>query len=236
MTGLALRRLPASRPYVARHLPDETYAAHDPARAGDSLDALRRRCGAAGEATPIADGAAETFFETNVRPILVAHCAKCHGADKQSGNLRVDSRAALTTGGDRGPAIVPGDAENSLLVQAIRRGEDLQMPPDDPLPAEAVADLAKWIQSGASWPASTADATAFDKARHWAFQPVVAVEPPADPTGWATTPIDRFIAAGLASHGLKPAAPAAKHALFARVLRSNRFAADARRDRRLRRG
>src|SRR5262249_50771007 len=81
-----------------------------------------------------ADIAAETFFETNVRPVLVAHCAKCHGADKQSGNLRIDSRAALLTGGDRGPAIVPGDADNSLLMQAIRRSEDLQMPPDDALP------------------------------------------------------------------------------------------------------
>ncbi len=172
---------------------------------------------AADDATPLADGAAETFFETNVRPMLVAHCAKCHGADKQSGNLRVDSRAALVTGGDRGPAITPGDAENSLLVQAIRRGDDLQMPPDDPLPVAAGADLAKWIQSGAKWPVSTADTTAFDKARHWAFQPVAAVEPPADLTVWAATPIDRFIAAGLASQSLKPAAPAAKHTLLRRA-------------------
>ncbi|HVU89881.1 MAG TPA: DUF1553 domain-containing protein [Pirellulales bacterium] len=164
-----------------------------------------------------ADAATETFFETNVRPVLVAHCAKCHGADKQSGRLRIDSRAALLTGGDRGPAIVPGDAANSLLVQAIRRGEDLQMPPDDPLPPAAVADLAKWIQSGASWPASAADTTAFDKARHWAFQPVAAVEPPADPSGWAATPIDQFIAAGLAEHALRPAAPAPKHALLRRA-------------------
>jgi mono/diheme cytochrome c family protein len=163
------------------------------------------------------DVAAESFFETNVRPVLVAHCAKCHGADKQSGNLRVDSRAALVTGGDRGPAIVPGDAEKSLLMQAVRRGDDLQMPPDDPLPAAAIADLTRWIQAGAAWPASAADTAAFDKARHWAFQPVVAVEPPADATGWATTPIDRFIAAGLAERGLKPAAPAAKHALLRRA-------------------
>ncbi len=45
-------------------------------------------------------------FETNIRPVLVEHCQKCHGAEKEWGNLRLDSTAAMLKGGDTGPAIV----------------------------------------------------------------------------------------------------------------------------------
>ncbi len=168
-------------------------------------------------ATAPSDSAAETFFETNLRPLLVTHCAKCHGADKQSSNLRVDSREALLAGGDRGPALVPGDVEKSLLLKAVRHADELKMPPDEQLPAAAIDDLAKWIKAGAPWPASAATSAAFDKARHWAFQPVSVVDPANDPTGWAVTPIDRFIAEGLRQRGLTPAAAAPRHVLLRRA-------------------
>src|SRR2546423_11976542 len=60
------------------------------------------------------------FFETKVRPLLVARCVSCHGASQQFSLLRLDSREALLRGGNRGPAIVPGDAQLSLLAKAIR--------------------------------------------------------------------------------------------------------------------
>src|SRR5437588_2748535 len=59
------------------------------------------------------------MFEKSVRPVLAANCFSCHGPDKQKASLRLDARAALLTGGDSGPAIVPGHPEESLLVKAI---------------------------------------------------------------------------------------------------------------------
>jgi hypothetical protein len=160
---------------------------------------------------------AEAFFEVKVRPVLVAHCAKCHGADKQSSGLRVDSREALLAGGDRGPAIAPGDSDKSVLVQAVRHGDDLKMPPDERLSEQSISDLSTWIRAGAHWPARAATTAAFESARHWAFQPVAPVEPPSDQSGWAATAIDRFIMAGLRERGLQPTEPAPKQALLRRA-------------------
>ena len=93
------------------------------------------------------DGVA--FFEARVRPVLVEKCYGCHGADKQKGGLRLDSRDALRTGGDSGPAIVPGKPDESRLVRAIRHADkSLKMPPDKKLPAEQVADLERWVAQG----------------------------------------------------------------------------------------
>src|SRR5215210_7842530 len=77
------------------------------------------------------------FFEAKVRPVLVAHCYPCHSADakKLKGGLRVDGRSLLLTGGDGGPALVPGDPEKSKLIEAVRyKNPDLQMPPKGRLP------------------------------------------------------------------------------------------------------
>ena len=59
-------------------------------------------------------------FESKIRPVLVKHCYDCHSAeaDTAEGGLRVDSREALLRGGDRGPAVVPGDPGASLLITA----------------------------------------------------------------------------------------------------------------------
>ena len=73
--------------------------------------------------------AALDYFEREVRPILVDACQKCHGADKQESDLRLDSREALLKGGVSGPAIVPGEPDKSLLIAAIRHAGDIQMPP-----------------------------------------------------------------------------------------------------------
>jgi hypothetical protein len=70
----------------------------------------------------------ETFFETNVRPLLWEQCEQCHGAKKQESGFRVDAKRFLLTGGDSGPAIIPGDAEQSLLIRAVRRLDGLEVP------------------------------------------------------------------------------------------------------------
>src|SRR5215210_7053407 len=63
------------------------------------------------------------FFEKQVRPLLVASCTECHGDEKQSNDLRLDSREAILKGGERGPAIVPGKPDTSVLIQAVRQSE-----------------------------------------------------------------------------------------------------------------
>ena len=68
------------------------------------------------------------FFEQEVRPLLVEKCYACHGAEKQKGGLRLDSREAILKGGESGPAVVPGKPEESLLVEAMNY-EGLEMPP-----------------------------------------------------------------------------------------------------------
>ena len=70
------------------------------------------------------DPAAVKFFETKVRPLLAEHCFQCHGPEKQRAGLRLDSREAMLKGGDSGPAVVPGQPDKSLLVEAINHGDE----------------------------------------------------------------------------------------------------------------
>ncbi|REK27768.1 MAG: DUF1549 domain-containing protein, partial [Planctomycetota bacterium] len=178
------------------------------------------------------------FFERNVRPQLLANCTHCHGAEQQESGLRLDSREAMLAGGDRGPAIVPGDPEASLLLRVVRHAEeDLEMPPEEePLAAEAIAQLAKWIAEGAIWPeheATIGADTPVDRLEelrdsHWAFQPVGSPIPPevgalvADrgDEGYEDdidNDIDRFVVARLAAAGLKPGRRASRRTLVRRV-------------------
>ena len=101
--------------------------------------------GSAIAAAADADREGIDFFEKRIRPVLVERCYECHSgsAKKVEGSLLLDTKEGLRKGGDLGPAIVPGDSEKSLLIQAIRYSdENLQMPPKDKgrLPKEVVAD------------------------------------------------------------------------------------------------
>ncbi len=165
------------------------------------------------------DAEKETFFEAKIRPVLVGTCFKCHGGDKVSGGLRVDSRDALLKGGDRGSAVVPGKVDRGILLQALRHdpGSDLKMPPGQKLPAAVVEDFATWISAGAVWPAAAGRPDAFVARKHWAFQPVKVVSPPPDPDGWSDNPIDRFVAQRRRAAGLRPVESADRRALLRRV-------------------
>src|SRR3972149_5117809 len=112
---------------------------------------------AAEPAKPAAEAGREgiEFFERRIRPVLVERCYKCHsaGAEKLKGNLRLDTREDVRKGGGRGSAIVPGDPDRSLLIQAIRyTDEELKMPPGRRLSTEQVADFETWVRSGAPQP------------------------------------------------------------------------------------
>ncbi|HJT34849.1 MAG TPA: PSD1 and planctomycete cytochrome C domain-containing protein, partial [Pirellulales bacterium] len=179
-------------------------------------------------AAEFSDGDLE-FFEKEVRPLLVAHCQKCHGAKMQKGGLRLDSRAAVLAGGDTGPAVAPGKPDESLLVDAVNYGELYQMPPTGKLPEASIAVLRRWVERGAPWPdekiASTSEAkppaATFDldeRAKHWCFQPLVeSGAPEVKDAAWAHSPVDRFILARLDAAHLPPAAPADRRTLLRRL-------------------
>lgn len=165
------------------------------------------------------------FFETEVRPLLVRRCLECHSADKAKGDLRLDTRAGMLKGGESGdPAIEPGKAAESPLVQAIRY-ESLEMPPSAKLPEREIAILTKWVEIGAPWPGTDTDLirredsdkiTAEDRA-WWAFRPVAAVEPPVAKEGGSKHPIDRFLAERLQKEKLGPAPEADRTTLVRRL-------------------
>src|SRR6516164_4832826 len=87
------------------------------------------------------DDAGIAFFEAKIRPVLAEQCYRCHGEKKQRGKLRLDSAEAMLKGGETGPAIVPKNADASLLIKAIRQTGELKMPEDGKLPPAVVADF-----------------------------------------------------------------------------------------------
>jgi mono/diheme cytochrome c family protein len=176
---------------------------------------------AAESASPAPTAAAAEFFEKEIRPILVGSCGQCHGAEKQRGELRLDSRQALLKGGETGPAIVPGNPEKSLLVLAVRQTGDVQMPPKGKLKDEQIAALEHWVKMGAPWPAEhrlSPLERAEAQRKHWAFQPIGNPAPPAvHNNDWCQTPIDRFVLSRLEARQLAPSPRADRRTLIRRV-------------------
>ena len=168
------------------------------------------------------------FFENNIRPILANNCYSCHG-DITSGGLKLDSREALLKGGNDGAVIVPGDAEKSMIITAVRQTAALKMPKGGKLTPQEVVDLTEWVKHGAVWPKS-APGTVFaasvktgvitDKQRaFWSFQPLKIEPVPEikDSSHWAKTPIDKFVLARLQQAGIKPVPQADRRTLIRRA-------------------
>jgi hypothetical protein len=168
------------------------------------------------------------FFETRIRPLLAENCFKCHAQRKPKGNLRLDSRAGMLQGGDRGPALVPGQPDQSLVIRAVRQSDsDLKMPPSKRLSRRQIADLEAWVKQGAYWPednhtkteaavpAAEFQVTDADRA-YWAFRPI---RRPPVPGGRVEggNPIDAFLSARLRARGLKPNGPASRRELIRRA-------------------
>lgn len=119
-----------------------------PIRLGISLLLL---LGIAGGARHALGDEREAFFREQVEPILRKRCFGCHSHERDSmeGNLALDWRSGWEKGGDRGPAIIPGEPEKSLLLRAIRHEDAELMMPEEKLPEEEIAAIAKWIAAGA---------------------------------------------------------------------------------------
>ena len=159
----------------------------------------------------------ENLFEAKIRPVLVGTCFRCHGDKQTSGELRVDSLKGLLQGGESGPAIVPGKAEDSLLIRAIQRQAEVSaMPPEkqDALRPDQVADFVSWVKAGAVWPTTSAK---FEPTKHWSLQPVREVAAPVKDQTWGKSSIDAFIRAKQKAAGVGPAPAADKLTLIRRA-------------------
>ncbi len=93
-------------------------------------------------------------FIREIKPLLKAHCHKCHGASKRKGGLRLDQRDDALNGGDSGPVIVSGKSAESLLIKYVAGVDpDVLMPPEgDKLTDEQIGLLRGWIDQGVKWP------------------------------------------------------------------------------------
>jgi mono/diheme cytochrome c family protein len=176
---------------------------------------------AADDSKPAPSAQDVEFFETKVRPVFAQHCFSCHGPKRQEAGLRLDQRDGFQKGSDNGPIVIPGKADESPLLKAIRYNDELKMPPKGKLPAEALAALTAWVKNGASWPAASAasGSNALDQAKaHWALQPIRSPSlPPVKHPEWTTSPIDYFVLARQEVAGLTPGSPADRRTLIRRV-------------------
>ena len=165
------------------------------------------------------------FFEKKIRPILVERCYECHSANakKLGANLLLDSQKGMLTGGESGPALVPGKPDQSLILRALSwKDDDLQMPPKEPLPEATVNDFVEWVQLGAPDP-RTGDVSKKrdqkeDVARRWSFRPLARpAPPPVERADWPRDPLDRFVLARLEAAKGKPTRDASPSALVRRL-------------------
>ncbi len=150
---------------------------------------------------------AATDFARDVYPVLQRACFECHGAEKQKGKLRLDSREAAFRGGDGGPAIVAGKPDESEILRRValpKTDGDVMPNRGGLLSKNEIGHLRQWIGDGAPW------AGDLKPAKHWAY--VAPVRPPVPGGGNA---IDAFVRERLKKDGLAPS-PAAEPRTLAR--------------------
>lgn len=177
---------------------------------------------------PAAPGASgpEQQFAQHVRPALQAQCFNCHGGKFKQAGLNLETRETLLRGSDNGAVVVPGNADESLLVKKIRHQHEPGMPyKGKKLPDAVIEQIAAWINAGAPYDAPLDKAAVAAQAtsphpgsNHWAFKP--AKRPPIPKVKnqpWVRNPIDAFIAARHEEKKLTPVPLADKRVLIRRL-------------------
>lgn len=153
------------------------------------------------------------FFEKKIRPALEKYCYRCHSdkENKVKGGLVLDSQHGLLTGGESGPAIVPGDLGKSELWSAINY-EISEMPPKEPMPDAVIADFKKWILMGAPDPrkqekiivkSSVSEKDIREGRNFWSMQtPEYKASQANSNAQWNQTEIDRYLYEGFQENKL----------------------------------
>lgn len=163
--------------------------------------------------------AQDVDFDKAVAPILISHCLECHGAGEVKGGLNLSDVALATTGGESGKAIVPGNAEESLIWQRV---VDDEMPPKHPLNDKDKAVLKAWLNGGAKWGTSPIDpfsTTTETRAGRdwWALQPLKNVLLPAVHSVPAGNEVDALLSVKRSNARLVPLPPASPRAQIRRL-------------------
>ena len=154
------------------------------------------------------------LFKSDVRMLLKQHCVKCHGGDKIRGDLDLTTRAGLLKGGEEGPSVIPGKADESFLMTVLRHEEEPFMPAKaDKLSPDALKKIADWINLGAPYDqplvkqsiAGKGMQVTDDDRNFWAYAPLQAVKAPTvQQKNWPANDIDRFVLRKLESAKLQP--------------------------------
>ena len=154
------------------------------------------------------------LFKSDVRMLLKQHCVKCHGGDKIRGDLDLSTRAGLLKGGEEGPSIILGKAEDSFLMTVLRHEEEPFMPAKaDKLSPDALKKIADWINLGAPYDQPLVEQSIAGKGMQvtdddrnfWAYAPLQAVKAPVvQQKNWPANDIDRFVLRKLESAKLQP--------------------------------
>ncbi len=160
-------------------------------------------------------------FDRDIGPLLAERCGSCHGSKRSESGLSLDSLAAALRGGDHGPALVPGKAGESLLMEVVtgRHAELARMPKKgEALTTVEVERIRAWIDAGATWPVSGKESGIEQAAaKHWAFQAPVRPPVPELGDGWIRNPIDAFVLERLRKEGMEPSPEADPITLLRRV-------------------
>ncbi len=181
--------------------------------------------GAARCADPADLSAADVhFFETRIRPALVKYCYECHSASSEEvgGGLLVDSRESLLRGGEAGPAVVPGEPDDSLIIQALRY-DGIEMPPDDRVSEAVVNDLVEWVKRGAPDPRTETSPVEppddVSETVFWSFQPPRKSDvPDVRDSTWPRNEVDHFVLAKIEAAGTSPGTDADPQKLIRRLV------------------
>ena len=185
--------------------------------------------GASGDNAHANRSAGIEYFETHVRPLLIARCGKCHTAGKaaEAGELVLDSTAGIARGGSRGTLFNSSKPRDSLILRAVSYADaELQMPPEGKLAAGEIATLVKWLDLGMPLPAVGDAAFAPQKSidiaagrQFWSFQPHgnSPVPPIRNPQSEIRNQIDTWVISRLDKEGLSPSPPADRRTLIRRL-------------------
>ena len=169
------------------------------------------------------------FFEKKIRPILNDHCFECHSAEKQESDLRLDSRDSILSGGASGAAVDLEDPESSLILEVLRYGGDVEMPPNQKLDDEVIEDIQSWISMGLPWPGKKGDdpddlprnmqeRVGLHRASHWAFLEITRPDFSSAPLRpWIRNSLDRLILEKLDRAGIAPSEEADRATLTRRL-------------------
>jgi hypothetical protein len=163
--------------------------------------------------------AQEVDYLGDVKPLLKHKCYACHGALKQRAGLRLDTGLSILKGGESGPSVVPGNPDDSLLIQVLTGDAGFQMPPANlgsPLDDQEFDLIRQWIADGAVVPKEEKSQT--DPRAWWSYRPITRPPPPPLKNDtWSRSPVDHFIAARRSQHKLGYAAEASRGEWLRRV-------------------